>query len=173
MDRDRRTHRVRPRGAARITAGARKSLPTAFRYCLQRNLKSASRPVGIAKRAGSRHGAKTGGWARLCWQRARTFAPTRACLWISLWRKPLENLGEVLPQGFLARAGFAGIDVLSPRGSARPARRNGLPPLLAGAAATSISRPTALPKPRWVCSTGTGGRRSSAGRAYPFHFARR
>ncbi|WP_017666159.1 ATP-dependent helicase HrpB [Porphyrobacter sp. AAP82] len=58
-------------------------------------------------------------------------APDPALLVDILVEKALEKLGEVLPQGFLARARFAGVEALSPE-TLRARAAEWLAPLLAG-----------------------------------------
>ena len=88
-----------------------------------------------------------------------------------LVEKALENLGEVLPQGFLARAGFCRYRCAFARGSARP--RGGMACPAAGRAPRPRSRAPPLCRSR----AGSARLEPAAGvrarRAYPFHFARR
>lgn len=58
-------------------------------------------------------------------------APDPALLVDILVEKALEKLGDILPQGFLARARFAGVDALSPQALGERAAE-WLAPLLAG-----------------------------------------
>ena len=58
-------------------------------------------------------------------------SPDPALLVDILVEKALERLGELLPEGFLARAGFAGVDALSPEALGDHAG-DWLAPLLAG-----------------------------------------
>lgn len=93
-------------------------------------------------------------------------APDPALLVDILVEKALEKLGDILPQGFLARARFAGVDALSPE-ALRQRAADWLAPLLAGRRDLELS-------PHRFADAALGlldwNQRQALDRAAPTHF---